>query len=260
MGDYTLLPAVGALIDRARSCLAKEDLRYLVMSDPGSPAYVAAYARVLAGGVPALLGKEDGRPLYASFEITECLLLSHTHAGQDAQHRWFSILTAGIELLGWDGHWELRGMSPAKSLRNLLTDSYALRESGDARAPLDVLPALCRELQAAGENRHEHVAALLSELLVGALDEAAIEAKCRELLRRHEEFQEWGDAEGEENRWRARRPELLWGVMVESRAELSSWIALVDAYFPSSPPVAAEVRERLLREGSEWKKRKPRRE
>lgn len=255
MGDYTHLPAIGALIDRARGCLGKEDLPYLVMGDPGTPGYIAAYTRVLAGGVPALLEREDRRPLYESFEITENLLLSHSDASRSPRHRWFSILTAGIELLGWDGHWELRGMSPSKSLRNLLTDSFALREAGDARVPLDLLPSLCSEMKSAGQNRHEHMVVRLSELLVAKLDPLAVEERCRELLLGHDELQQWGDEHGEPNPWYSERPELVWGVAVSERSELRAWLELVHAHFPSSPPVASEVRERLLREGGEWRKK-----
>jgi hypothetical protein len=258
VGDYTQLPSIHALIDRARGCLRREDLPYLVMSDPGSGAYVAAYTRVLAGGVPALLEEEGGRPLYECFDITENLLLSHSDASRGSRHRWFSILTASIELLGWDVWEGIRGMSPASSLRNLLTDSFALRSEGDARAPLELLPALCREMQAAGKNQHAHVAALLGELLVAALDGAKVEAKCRELHRCHDEFQRWGDEHGEPNPWYVERPDFIWAVVVGSRAELRSWLELVEAHFPSAPPLASATRERLLREGREWK-RGPRR-
>lgn len=224
------------------------------MSDPGHPQYVAAFERVLAGGVPALLGAYEGRQLYESFDITENLLLSHNDAGRSPRNRWFSILTAGIELLGWDGWEGLRGMSPAKSLGNLLADSFALHADGDARAPLDLLPLVCREMQGACKNRHEYVVALLSELLVSALSAEDVEAKCRELNECHEEFQLWGDEHGEPNPWVAGRPEFIWGVMASRRAELRGWLELVEAHFPSSPQLAQEARERLLLEGREWRR------
>jgi hypothetical protein len=55
MDDFTELAAVKTVLDRARGCIAPADLPGLVMSDPGSGGYVAAYERVLADGVPALL-------------------------------------------------------------------------------------------------------------------------------------------------------------------------------------------------------------
>jgi hypothetical protein len=232
------------------------------MSDPGSAGYVAAYARVLAEGTSALLAESEGRPLYASFDITENLLLSHSDAARSPQHRWFSILTAGIELMSWDGHWEPRGRSPAMALRTLLTDSFALRAAGDPRAPLSLLPPLCRELQAATGNLHEATVALFCELLVVAAEAtppkaARVESTCRELLRRHERFQQWCDDEGVENRWYVPRPELLWGLLVESRHERDAWLALIEAHFPAAPPLANELRERLLREGAAWRRALP---
>ena len=103
MDDFTQVGALRALIDRARSRLSPGDLPGLVMGDPGSGGYVAAYERVLRGGVPALVAGDDHGRLLSSFDITENLLLSHAEAGRSVTHRWFSVLTAGIELLGWDG-------------------------------------------------------------------------------------------------------------------------------------------------------------
>lgn len=259
MDDFTQLSSIHAVIDRARGCLSSDDLPYLVMSDPGVYGYLSAYGRVLAEGVPALLELHEGQPLYAGFDIGENLLLSHTDASKSARNRWFSILTAGIELLGWDG-WEGPGWTkPSQSLRHLLTDSFALRDSGDARAPVDLLPALCVEAQAACSNRHERVSLLLSELLVASLGEEEIEAKCGTLLRWHEELQAWGDETGEPNHWHVERTELVWSSIVSDKKELHAWLELVRARFPSSPPIALEIRERLLREGAEWKKRPPKR-
>jgi hypothetical protein len=251
VNDFSQLPSLQALIDRARACLSAEDLPHLVMNDPGAARYVAAFERVLAAGVPALLEDHEGRRRLESFDIIENLRLSHSDASRSPRHRWFSILTAGIELLGWDG-WE--GPSPKSSLHNLLTDTFALHAADDPRAPLDLLPRLCQELQQACENRHESAIALLSELLVATLSDAEVEAKCRELNQLHDEFQRFCDAEGTPNPWYAERPEFMWGAMMSRRAELRSWLELVQTHFPASTQTGLETRERLLRDGNEWRR------
>lgn len=228
------------------------------MSDPGVYGYLSAYGRVLEDGVPALLELHEGQPLYASFDIGENLLLSHTDASKSARHRWFSILTAGIELLGWDG-WEGPGWTkPSTSLRHLLTDSFALRDRGDALSPLELLPALCREALAVCSNRHERLALMLSELLVIAFGQEAgegeIDAKCRALTGAHDELQIWGDEHGEPNHWYVERTELVWSAIASEAKEVRAWLELVRAHFPSSPPFALETRERLLRDGEGWKR------
>jgi hypothetical protein len=116
-----------------------------------------------------------------------------------------------------------------------------------------------RELQRACEDRHERVAALLSELLVGGMSAAQVEAKCQELSQCHEEFQPWGDDEGNRNPWHVEPPQFIWGAMVHRRAELRGWLALAQAHFPSSPELARETRERLLADGAQWRKTLPRR-
>lgn len=258
MGDYTRLPALEALIDRARSSLSPDELPSLVMSDPGTGAYVSAYERVLAGGMSALFAPHEGTPLFASFDIVENLLCAHANGGRSPRHRWFSILTAGIELMGWDGDWGLRGASPALSLRRILIDSYALSDAGDAQAPLDLLPLLFHEMQGASTHRHEYAVALLCELLVAQagvpFTKNEVEAKCRELIACHQQFQPWCNDYGEPNPWHARRPDFIWGVMVSHRAELVEWLALVSAHFPSAPALAYQTRGRLLREGAAWRR------
>ena len=168
MGDLTHLASVRAVLDRARGCIAGEDLPGLVMSDPGSADYVTAYERVLAGGVPALLEDHDGGRLLESFDITENLLLSHDDADRSPCHRWFSVLTASIELLAWNGFSGPRDIPLSKTLCNLLLDSFALHAAEDPQAPLDLLPLVCKELQRVCGNRHVHALALLGELLVAA--------------------------------------------------------------------------------------------
>ncbi len=256
--DFTHLAAVGAVLDRARRCLSREDLPGLVMSDPGSGEYVAAYARVLAGGVPALFEIDDGRRLLEGFAITENLLLSHTDASRSLYHRWFSVLTACIELLAWDGV-GLRDTPLSNTLCNLLTDSFALQAAQDPRAPLDLLPRVCRELQQTSD-RHLYVLALLCELLVSRLDVADVEAKCRELNQCHEQFQPWCDEDGAPNVWFVEQPVFIWGAALKgfgSRRpkDLPRWLELVKSHFPSSPELAQETAERLVREGKAWPRR-----
>ncbi len=266
MDDLSQLAAVAAVLDRARGCITSADLPHLVMNDPGSAGYVAAYERVLTGGVPALLEAHDGLPLFEGFDITENLLLSHSDASRSPSHRWFSILTACIELLAENRPSGLRDAPLSQTLCNLLVDSFALHAAKDSRAPLDLLPRLCNELQRASEDRHVYVLALLCELLVASLNEAEVEAKCRALDQCHDEFQIPYDEDGVQNPWFVARPEFVWGAALNcpfSRSrrppkELSVWLELVKAHFPSSPELARKTAERLLREGEGWQ-RSPRR-
>lgn len=254
MDDFTQLASVEAVLDRARKCLSHEELPNLVMNDPGHAGYVAAYELVLAGGAVELLGDYDGTRLLDSFDITDNLGHYHFDASPSPSHRWFSVLTACIELLRWD---EMNGIPASESLYRLMADSFALHATGDARAPLDLLPQLFRELQQACGNRHLYVAALLCELLVADLSDADVEAECRELHRCHENFQQ-AYVEGEEenewlpNQWYAKRPEFIWGAVLTYRREQRMWLELVKTHFPSSPKLAHETRERLLLDGETW--------
>ncbi len=249
MDDFTQLDALRALLDRARDHLTTNDLPGLVMSDPGSSDYVAAYRRVLTGGVPALLAGDEHAPLVRSFDITENLLLSHHDAGRSSTHRWFSVLTATIELLGWDGFEGLRWTKPSASIRHLLVDAYALHETGDRDAPLDLLPPLCHELRRSSQQRHQHVALLLAELLVAAHGSTDVEQGCRELARYHEESQIYCDERGEPNAWFCSSSTFVWGVMDLSRKELRTWLELVETYFPREPELASDTGARLLAAG-----------
>jgi hypothetical protein len=261
MQDFTELASVRAVLDRARGCITREDLWGLVMSDPGSGAYVAAYERVLAGGAPALLEDHDGTRLFESFDIKENLLLSHSDASRSLCHRWFSVLTACIELLGWDGDDGLNGAQPSQTLCNLLTDSFALHAANDALAPLDLLPRLFKELEQTFENRHDYVLALLCELLVAKMGDADVEAKCHELNLCHDEFQEWCDEDGVENLWFTKRPEFIWGAVLRgswggapASKDLRKWLELAKAHFPTSPELARATAERLLRDGEKGRR------
>jgi len=255
MDDFTQLDTLRALVDRARMHLTANDLPDLVMSDPGSASYVAAYQRVLTGGVPALLAVDEHTPLIRSFDITENLLLSHNDAGRSSTHRWFSVLAACIELLGWDGFEGLRWTKPSGSIRHLLVDAYALHETGDRDAPLDLLPALCQELRRSSQQRHQHVALLLAELLVAAHGSTDVEQACRELALYHEESQLYCDEHGELNAWFCSSSTFVWGVIDPSRKELRTWLELVEAYFPREPELAGATRGRLLSAGTSHRRR-----
>lgn len=266
MDDFTQLAAVGALLDRARGAITRDDLPHLVMSDPGTGGYLAAYGRVLAGGVPALLEVRDGVRRIDSFDITENLLLSHEDAERSPRHRWFSVLTACIELLAFDGLSGPRDRPLSQTLGGLLADCFALHAARDRRAPLDLLPRVCGELRGATSNRHVHALAVLAELLVARPGEAEVDAMCRELSRCHDEFQPVCDEDGAPNPWSVERPEFVWGATLgrafgrsrRAPKELARWLELVRAHFPVATELARATRERLLREGEAWL-RSPRR-
>jgi hypothetical protein len=238
MEDFSHLVSLRALIDRARDHITSDDLPSLVMSDPGSADYEAAYRRVLAGGVRALLATDEHGPLLRCFDITENLLLSHDDAGLSPTHRWFSVLCAGIELLGWDGFEGPRWTKLSGSLRHLLVDSYALHDLGEPNAPLDLLPGLCCDLRSTSHAR-ERVAVVLAELLVATHGSVDIAEVCRELARAHDELQAW-------NPWHCSDPSFVWGALDLSRKELRTWRELVAAYVPLEPEIAREIRARLL--------------
>lgn len=248
MDDFTQLHSLHALIDRARHQLSSESLSSMVMNDPGTGGYVSAYELVLKDGVPALLS-EDGRgPLMRSFDITENLYMSHGAAEESLCHRWFSVLTAGIELLRWEGVEDFGDPRPTASLRHLLVDGYALDKAGELAAPLDILPKLFQDVRAASLERHEHVAMLLAELLVAAKGSVDVEQGCRQLAQYHQEFQLWADEQGEPNRWYCSHPAFVWGAMKLNTNERRIWLELIEAHFPREPQLARDTRERLLTE------------
>lgn len=106
-----------------------------------------------------------------------------------------------------------------------------------------------------------YVLALLCELLVSELTDEAIEGKCNELLKSHDEFQPWCDDDGVESRWYVKQPEFVWGAVLAHESgyrkrppkQLAVWLELVDAHFPSSPTIAKKTRERLLHDGKAWR-------
>jgi hypothetical protein len=249
MAEVAPLAAVQALFDRARDRIPRTELPRLVMNDPGHGGYVAAYERVLGRGVSALMEDAgNGLPLMGSFDITENFLLSHVAAGESVAHRWFSVLTACIEFLGGSTY---RYAPLSGTLAALLVDSFALDASGALGAPLDLLPLVCRELRECRSNIHDRVLALVAELLTTTAVHEETEAMCRELHRRHEEFQQWYCGDGERNWAYAKRPEFIWGAVV-NRGDLPTWLELVAKHFPSSPEFAERTRERLLCEGNAW--------
>ncbi len=242
-------PSVAALFDRARARIPPSTLPLLVMCDPGHPAYVEAYERVLAIGVPALFETVDhDLPRLASFDVTENLLLSHEEAGRSDHHRWFSVLTACIELLGASVY---RDVPFSTTLATLLVDTFALEDAAVAGAPIDLLPTVCRAWQELASVPHEATLALVGELLTASLGDAEVDAKCEELVRRHEAAQTWGTPEGEPNPGYAAEPYFVWGAVIR-RHELAKWLELTKRHFPSRTPRAAETRERLLRAGEDW--------
>lgn len=219
------------------------------MHDPGTGGYVAVYRRVLAEGVPALLEQTaDGLPLIGSFDITENLGLAHADASESVCNRWFSVLTACIELLGASAY---RYAPFSRSLATLLVDTFALTDAHIAGAPLDLLPRVCREWKASASSPHERSLALLGELFTAPLTDAETDSICQELCTHHDEAQEWYAEDGGENPFYAARPEFVWGAAV-SRSELSMWVELTRRHFPLRTELAKEICQRLLCDGDGW--------
>ena len=262
MLDFTQLDSVHVVLDRARRRIRPTDLTRLVMNDPGGGAYVAAFTRVLEDGASALFVDHEGLPLLRSFDITENLLLSHSHSARSDVHRWFSILCASIELLGWTDYEGLRGAHLSQSFRHLLVDAYALDDAGRRDAPIDLLPAVFREFQQT-DNRHHYALALLCELLVPGVGAAEVETRCRQLHELHEEFQVWGDDAGEPNLWFVERTEFLFGALVRGgyesaprASDLATWAELVQKHFPKKSALAQETAAKLVDAAKGWKRGK----
>jgi hypothetical protein len=235
-----------ALLDRARMHIAAAALPGLVMNDPGTAGYVAAYTRVLQDGVEALFeDADDGLPLLGTFDITENLYSSHAAAHESSTHRWFSVLTAAIALLGASDY---RYAPFSETLATLLRDSFALQAAEQAGAPVDLLPSLCRELRESSYDPRERALALVGELLTARMTDVEAEAACHELHALHDSFQTWFRDDGEVNAFYAERPEFIWGAAA-SRSELPAWLDLVEGRFPSSPRIAGETRQKLLEAG-----------
>jgi hypothetical protein len=145
MSEVRTLSSIRALIDRARAHIKPDELGDMMMNDPGTGGYVAAYEKVLRRGTDALLeDTEEGKALFESFEIKENLHLAHTDAGRSMTHRWFSVLATGIDFMRTDVD-----LYPplSETLAHLLIDSFALASAHVPDAPLDLVPAICRELK-----------------------------------------------------------------------------------------------------------------
>lgn len=243
---HARLVASRALFERARSRVTVADVERHAPNDPGYPEYVAAFAAILRQGEPALHG---------GFAVTETIALTRwrdARAEADpARFRWFRVLTCAAELL-LD-----RSDCPHYGLAALLVDSFALADAGDAGAPIDLLSAVCREVQA-----HPYAASLARELLFCALGElllaqvddlahGAIEALCRELEERDRRFHEWWRIEGADFTDQPKSDELLWSLTVFDQLH-PVWLDLVRTRFPDAPPAAAAVKQRLLADGARW--------
>lgn len=215
----------------------------MVMSDPGSAEYIAAYEEVLLRGVPALFEVgADGVPLLQSFDITENLLLSHADAGNSLAHRWFSVMTTCIELFGARRY---RFVFPT-TLATLILDTFALQDAHAADAPLDLLPPIFRELNATREHLHERSLALLGELFTANLSDAETDTLCRELAARHDISLEYAD-----NASLSLSDTALWqfwegALGRSSRRERETWRDLTTRLFPSRTQLATATRDRLL--------------
>lgn len=120
-----------ALLDRARSKVPIDALPELVMSDPGFWDYIAVYTAIIQDRAILDTSNENGFPFLNSFDVTECLLLSHNQAHQSEIHRWFSILTSCLELLGAG---ETPDISPSTSLSRLDRDIKAVGSADDLAA------------------------------------------------------------------------------------------------------------------------------
>ena len=227
-------PTLVIISDRARQNIPIVALPTLVMDDPGGPAYTAAYKQILLRGSPAIL--ELGR----TFDVTESFLLSHNDAERSLVHRWFSVLTSCIELMTHD--------EISRPLAALLDDSFALEQARVEDAPVDLLPAACRELREQASDPRVRSLALLAEVLAGRWSEREAEALCRELIVLDELCQRYYLDDGGLNPYYARSPALVWGGAVDRRV-LPLWLSLTRDRFPASPPPVAEIRERLLRRG-----------
>ncbi len=260
MLDFTEIESIRAVLNRAREHLRPADLCNLVMSDPGGAGYVAAFSAVLREGSDALCDGYEGRRLIDSFDIGENLLLSHHDSARSTSHRWFSVLTSSIELLGWDGYDGVRGFQPAQSLCQLWVDSRALVDQGQD-APVDLFPSLATELQTVFTNPHHQALALLWELLVSPLDATTVEAKCLQLQQYHEDFQAWDDEKGNVNPWFVRRADFVWSAILQgsyggtpSRRDVRLWGELVKTSFPSASPLAKATRQKLVHAAAAWHK------
>jgi hypothetical protein len=234
------------LLARARSRVTVADVERYAPNDPGYPEYVAAFQAILRSGEAALHGK---------FAITETIALTRwSHAptiADPTRFRWFRVLTAAAEVLIDQSEY------PHYGLAALLVDSFALADAGDAAAPTDLLSAVCREVAAhplRSQWVREHAFCVLGELLLASvdrLDHAAIEALCVELEERDRRFREWWELEAAHGADQPGSDEFLWTFTDYDQLH-PVWLDLVRTRFPTDPPAAAAMKQRLLISGSRW--------
>jgi hypothetical protein len=100
-------------------------------------------------------------------------------------------------------------------------------------------------LKESGLPPYDRVMTLVTELLAAPLTGPEIEQRCRTLQEYHDGFQVYYGEQGEKNPNYARRPEFVWGAVL-NRPGLPVWYELTREHFPSSPALARETREKLL--------------
>jgi hypothetical protein len=238
--------AARELFARARSRVTAADVERYAPNDPGYPEYVAAFQAIVRRGEAAL---------DTTFAVTETIALTrwgHAPAiGDPTRFRWFRVLTCAAEILIDQSE------CPHYGLVALLVDSFALAEARDAAAPIDLLSAVCREVAAHPLRAswvREYAFCILGELLLASvdrLDPAAIEALCVELEQRDRHFREWWEHEGAYWVDQPASDEFLWSLTNYDQLH-PVWLDLVRTRFPTDPPAAAAMKQRLLIDGSRW--------
>ncbi len=232
------------LLARARCRVTRADVARYAPNDPGYPEYVEAFEAIVRRGEKALR---------RGFAVTETIGLTRwsdaPSEADAARFRWFRILTCAVEILLDDSE------APHYGLAALLVDSFALAETGDGEAPLDLLSTVAREIAAMPLQYlrpDEHAFCVLAELLlaeVDGLDHAGIEALCAALALRFEKWWEFRGAAWADE-WHPEKS--LWQITVWNQLH-PVWLDLVEARFPVEPPVAAALKERLLADGERWR-------
>jgi hypothetical protein len=222
------------------------DVERYAPGDPGYPEYVAAFAAIVRRGEAAL---------HREFAVTETIGLTRWRdapaTADPARFRWFRVLTCAAEILIEQSD------CPHYGLAALLVDAFALADAGDVAAPADLFAAICREIAAhrfRASLARELSFCVLGELLLASverLDHAAIEALCIELEARDRRFHAWWEHEGGHWADQPKSDELLWSLTIYDQLH-PVWLDLVATRFPPQPPVAAAMKERLLRDGARW--------
>jgi hypothetical protein len=227
--------AARRLLDLARRKVTPEDVRSYVPSDPGYYGYVSAFEAILRDGEAAIT---------RDFDVVETVNLTRwgTAERDDLAFRWFRVLTCAVDILLDDPD------APHYRLVTLLVDVLALAEARDRDAPMELLPAICREIGASEWNTAARIVfCRLAELLLASAvptSAAAIEALCAEV-----------ETTGERLHY-VSSDRFIWGCTFFDQLH-PDWVHLVATRFPVEPPAAAALRARLLHDGARWAK-KPR--